>query len=265
MPDRPIPYPTLLKLITSRGPAGVLGLVFVLSSLFVLTPALLVASRAFTQPYERYDFDNIRQHGTAAVARITSITPLTNVTVNSEHPLLISYSYPGASGPVADQFQTLELAKASRLQAGNTLNIKMLHQQSVIPSLTPFSFPFKYFFIMPGVFLLIGIPFLLIGFVPTLRDYKLYRHGIAQKAKVLGISTRVISTSRLRQQQAFVVSYEYAGVTQPKLQGESLTDDLLLVQEKKFGDPVDIFVSETDETKSCLVPRLEALKNNWQL
>ncbi|WP_220235736.1 hypothetical protein, partial [Hymenobacter ginsengisoli] len=62
-----------------------------------------------------------------------------------------------------------------------------------------------------------------------------------------------------------VVSYHYAGSANPQLFGESSTSDLLFVQEKKFGDPVDIFVSETDETKSCLVPRLAALKNNWQL
>jgi len=265
MPARTVPFSLLLKLLRSRGPAGILGLVFVLSSLLILTPMLLVISRTLTQPYERYDFAEIRRHGTPAVARITSIAPLTNVTINGENPRVISYTYPSAGGPVADQFQTLELAKLTSLKAGDTIRVNALNQQSIIPSLEPFSFPFHFFFILPGIFLLIGLPFFLIGFLPALRNYKLYQHGIAKKATVVGISTKVISTSRHSQQKAFVVSYEYAGLTQPRLLGESLTDDLLLVQEKKFGDQVDIFVSETDETNSCLVPRLEALKNNWQL
>jgi hypothetical protein len=264
MPKRNVPFSILLKLLRSRGPAGILGLVFVLSSLFFLTPLLLFLSHTFTQPYERYDFADIQRHGTAAVARITSIEPLTNVTVNGENPRVISYTYSGASGPVADQFQTMELAKLSHLQVGDTIRVMALHRQSVIPALKPFSFPFRFFFILPGVFLLLGIPFFLIGFLPALRSYRLYQHGLVKKATVVGISTKVISTSRHRQQTAFVVSYEYAGLTQPRLLGESLTDDLLLVQEKKFGDEVKIFVSETDETKSCLVPRLEALQYNWQ-
>ncbi|MDO7887121.1 hypothetical protein [Hymenobacter cheonanensis] len=265
MPDRPVPLTVLLKLSRLRGPAGVLGLVFVLGSLFVLTPALLVASRNFTQSYERYDYDAIRDHGTVATAHIISITPVLNTTINGEHPRVISYTYPSPAGNVADQFQTLELAKLGGLQAGDTIRIRALNQQSIIPSLRPFSFPFGYFFILPGVFLLVGLPFFLWGFLPAWRAYQLYRHGIVRKATVTGISSRVISTSRHSQQSVLVVSYDYASLTGQKLAGESPTDDLLLVREKKFGDAVDIFVSDTDETKSCLVPRLDALKHNWQL
>ena len=265
MPDRTVPFSTLLGLLKSRGPFGILGLVFVLMPLLILVPLLLVLTHTLSQPYERYDFERIKREGSAAVASITRVEPLTNVTYNGENPRVISYTYPGAGGAAADKFQTMDLDKVSRLQAGDTITVKTLGQESVIPSLEPFSFPFEFFFILPGIFLLIGIPFLLIGLLPALRDYRLYKHGLVQEATVLGISTKTIKMSRSNSQQAYLVSYEYAGLTTPKLLGESLTNDLLLVQKKKFGDKVKIFVSETDETKSCLVPRLEALKNNWQI
>jgi hypothetical protein len=265
MPDRIVPFSTFWGLLKSRGPFGILGLVFVLMPLLILVPLLLVLSHTLSQPYERYDFEHITRQGTTAVASITSVEPLTNVTINNEHPRVISYTYPGAGGAVADNFQTMDLDKVSRLKVGDTITIKTLGKESVIPSLEPFSFPFQFFFILPGVFLLIGIPFLLIGLLPALRDYRLYKRGLVQDATVLGISTKTIRMSRSSTQQAYVVSYEYAGLTTSKLVGESLTNDILLVQEKKFGDKVKIFVSETDETKSCLVPRLEALKNNWQI
>jgi hypothetical protein len=259
MPDRIVPFTTLLGLLKSRGPFGLLGLVFVLGPLLLLTPLLLVLSHTLTQPYERYDFDNIERHGTAATARITGIELVTNVTINNEHPRLISYTYPSAGQLATDRFQTMELAKVSSLKQGDTIGIKALNGQSIIASLEPFSFPFHFFFIIPGIFLLIGIPFLLIGLLPALKIYNLYKHGRVEKAKVLGIATKTITMSRSSSQQGFVISYEYAGLASPRLLGESFTNDLLLVQEKKFGDEVKIFVSETDETKSCLVPRLEAL------
>ncbi len=265
MPDRNVPFSTLWGLLKSRGPFALLGLVFVFIPMFILIPMLLVLSHTLGQPYERYDFDNIKRQGTAVAATITDIEPLTNVTMNGEHPRVISYTYPSEGGVAADKFQTMDLDKVSRLKTGDAIGIKTLGKESVIPSLEPFSFPLEFFFLLPGIFLLIGIPFLLIGLLPALRVYRLYKHGLVQDATVLGISTKTIRMSRANTQQVFVVSYEYAGLTGPKRLGESLTNDLLLVQEKKFGDKVKIFVSETDETNSCLVPRLEALKNNWQV
>jgi hypothetical protein len=265
MPDRIVPLSTLLTLLKSRGPFGLLGLVFVLMPLLILVPLLLVLSHTLKEPYEQYDFENINRHGSAAVAHITRLAPVLNVTINGEHPQLISYTYSSAGRTMADKFQTMDLDKVSGLKEGDSIDVKALGSESIIPSLEPFSFPFHFFFILPGIFLLIGIPFLLIGLLPALRTYRLYQHGLVQEATVLGISTKTIRMSRSNSQQSYLVSYEYAGLYTPKLLGESLTNDFLLVQEKKFGDKVKIFVSETDETKSCLVPRLEALKNNWQI
>ena len=46
--------------------------------------------------------------------------------------------------------------------------------------------------------------------------------------------------------------------------GKSKTDDLSILNKKKQNDTIKIFVSD-DETLSCLIPKLEALKNNWKL
>jgi len=52
---------------------------------------------------------------------------------------------------------------------------------------------------------------------------------------------------------------------QNKIFGACKPSDLWLTMTKKEGDKIKIFVSEKDASKSCLVPDLEAFKNNWDL
>jgi hypothetical protein len=221
---------------------------------------------ATRRPFEKYDYKEIVRSGTPATARITDISLVTNVNVNGQSPRLITYQYSSNGQPCTDQFETFDTEQASTLRPSDTLAIKVLDGESVIPSLKPYSFPHTALLAaIPILFALIGLPFLLIGALPTLKKYRLYRHGLARTGTVQGITARPIRTFSGSSTPSYIVSYQYAGSANPQLFGESSTNDLLFVQEKKFGDPVGIFVSATDETKSCLVPRLAALKNNWQL
>jgi hypothetical protein len=258
---RPVRLTTLWSLLRERGPVGVLGLVFTLSSVFLLLPMLLVMMATLRQPYERYDYAAIVREGTATTARVTDTRLLTNVQVNGESPRLITYTYNAGGQPRTDQFATFD---ATDLAAGSSVGIRARDGESVIPTLQPFAFPFGWFFILPGIFLLLGSIFLLIGLLPALRKYRLYRYGQVQEAIVQGIESRLVRMSRSSATQGYAVSYTYPGLHQAQLFGEDRTNDVLLVNEKKLGDKLQILVSETDETQSCLFPRSEALKNNWQ-
>jgi hypothetical protein len=260
MPNRPIKLSTLLTLARLKGPLG-MGLAFVLGPLFLMLPALFFITSAAKKPYEQYDYQDIKLNGTTTMASVTNVAPVLNVSMNGQHPNLISYNYLKDGQPTPDNFQTMG---KHQFKVGDIIQIKTMNGQSIIPTLEPFSFPYQLFLLVPAIFFVIGMPFLLVGLIPAIKNYKLYKNGIVKEATVLGISTKSIGFGNIRQ-EAFLVNYEYPGFAQPKLFGESTTNDLLLVNEKRFGDKVKIFVSERDETKSCLVPRLEAIKNNWAI
>jgi hypothetical protein len=50
-----------------------------------------------------------------------------------------------------------------------------------------------------------------------------------------------------------------------KIIGESITSDFSIMSDKKKGDFVPIFVSTENEEKSCIIPKLQSLKNNWNI
>jgi hypothetical protein len=50
-----------------------------------------------------------------------------------------------------------------------------------------------------------------------------------------------------------------------KIIGESFTTDFSIMSDKKKGDFVPIFVSPENEKKSCIVPKLQSLRNNWNI
>lgn len=65
--------------------------------------------------------------------------------------------------------------------------------------------------------------------------------------------------------KAIIVHYEYQ-VDGEKLMGESLNSDFSLLSDKKKGDYVPIFVMRgKKKVPSCVVPKLEALRNHWAI
>lgn len=60
------------------------------------------------------------------------------------------------------------------------------------------------------------------------------------------------------------VHYQYTTSNGHTLLGKSRTNDYTLVN-GRHGDTIKIFASPDDETKSCIIPHLEAAHNNWSL
>lgn len=242
-----------------------MGLAFILGPMLMLVPMLLVKS-ATQRPFEKYNYEEIIRSGTPATAHITDIYLVTNVNVNGQSPRLITYQYTDGGQPRTDQFETFDTERASTLHPNDELSIKVLDGKSIIPALKPFSFPFTTLLLaIPGLFTLVGLPFLLIGLLPTLKKYRLYRYGLVRAGTVQGITAQSRIASLASAVPGYIVSYQYAGLAQLQVFGESLTNDMLLVNSKKLNDTVQILVSPTDEKTSCLLPRLVALKNNWQI
>ena len=264
MANRPVKFTTFLALLRRYGLLSLPGLLFTGSALFIVLPMTWLLSSGLRKGYEKYDYAAIARDGQATTARITDIAVQYNTSINGEHPRLISYEYEAGGQMRPDKFQTMEADKLAMLHVGDNIQIKELNGQSVIPELKQFSFPFGVFYILPGVFLLLGLPFMLIGLVPALRTYRLYKYGELRQGTIAGSSSNLFM-SLLHLQQTTQVAYYYPDRHGARRYGESSTADPVLIYERRPGDAVPLFVSPTDEGRSCLVPRLEALKNNWQL
>lgn len=258
MDKRQVKLATLFTLVRRRGPLATIGLIFMLISVFILFPIIIIINLVGKQPYQDYNYNDIEAKGIELPAKVSGIKILYNQTYNGYHPQVISYTYQNNGRPASDKFETIEDIQG--LKDGDTIKIKVLNGESKIKGLESFSFPFGIFFIIPGIFFSIGLIFLLIVSVPAWKLYNLYRKGIVKDAVIVEIHNYARGVINFRKD--LLVNYYYTGSHGNKVFGSSLTD-MTILMEKQLNDTIKIFVSEDDETKSCMVPKLEALKNNW--
>jgi hypothetical protein len=261
---RNVPKAVLFKLIKSKKPFGYLGLVFTVLSLLIFLPVTLIMSSSFSQPHEKYDFNAIEKNGKAMEATVDAVEIMGNVTVNGQNPRLIIYTYITDGQAVTDKFQTFDLDKADNLNQGDKIMVKVYNGQSVIADIKPYRFPYAIMLAGPLMFIVIGSIFLLIALIPALKKYKLYKTGIVKDAEIISMAPTGFGVRGMHR-QSLLVNYFFMGRNGTKVFGESVTDEYSLLHEKKSGDTVKVFVSGEDESKSCLVPKLESLKYGWKL
>jgi hypothetical protein len=262
--SRPVKFKTLFTLVKIRGPLAIIGIVLTLASLLFVLPTVIIISSALKTPFEGYNFKEIEKNGIEKTAKITFIKSVNNVSINNEHPQLISYEYENNGQRIADKFETLDLEKIAAFSIGQEIKVLVNQNQSIIKGLKPFSFPTGLFLLFPVIFLLIGIPMLLVGILPALRTFNLYKTGLVKDAYLVALDTNAI-VSALRFNQSVLVHYYFLNEFGSKVFGKSTTSDLLMLKDKKAGDIVKVFVSENDGNKSCLIPGLEAMKYNWSI
>lgn len=240
-----------------------MGLIFMTMSLMSLVVLFFVSSEV-SEPYENYDYKAIQQNGVEKQAVITGLGPLSNVSVNGQNPVVISYDYKGGTRTVSDKFQTFNLEKTLNYKQGDTLTIKTYNNESAVVGLEPYSFPLGPILIGPGIFLIVGSIFFLIGFIPALKIYRLYQNGIVKEATVFSMYIDS-GTSRSNFGKSIIVNYHYLDSRSNKVAGTSYTSDLSIMQHIRPDDIIKIFVSEIDEIQSTMVPKKLAVKNGWRV
>lgn len=261
---RQVDFWILFRLLKSKRSIAFIGLVFTSLAIIVFIPMVFILSATLKAPYEKYNFESIVSDGVEKSAEIRAIHPIYNVSINGEHPVVISYVFENNGKNISDKFETLDLEKITNLNVGSKIKILEYQNQSMIKDLRPFSFPVYLFYLFPVLFLLFGVPLLLIGLIPALRIFNLYKTGIIKEAHIIAMSPNS-GTFSIFSKPSVLVNYYYFDEYKNKVFGESTTTDFLILNEKKAGDIVKIFVSEKDENKSCLIPKFEAMKNNWDV
>ncbi|MGC4041667.1 MAG: hypothetical protein QM710_13005 [Flavobacterium sp.] len=259
---RSVSTKTLIDLLKEKKRFFSLGSIFILASVFVLFPMVVFMISTFFEPYQKYDTKAILSKGTTEKATITSTRPVTNISVNGQHPLEISYVYDVDGKEIEDRFQTMDLDKAANLRGGSIINIKSYGNESVITSLKPYSFPFEFMLVLPFVFLVLGIVFFSIALFPALKKYKLYKNGVVTDAHFIGIS--LFSSTPLANDRMANVDY-YFTKNGHTVYGTSTTAEFLPISLKTKDDIIKVFVNPEDESQSCYIPKSAIQKNNWNI
>lgn len=226
---------------------------------------MLIAFLWFDIATPTVDYDQIMEKGSATTGKVTHIQTLYNVTINGVHPSIISYKYSANGRDIDAEFYVLETTKVDNLSVGDSLEVKYLNDESALTSFDQYNG--SWVFIFPLIFLLIGIiPISILWFIVS-KTINLYKHGRVAVAEVLSMTRDQVTVRSIfsKPKLTSVVHYQYKDVMGKMLLGEAKTIDQAMINSIKTGDTIKIFVSPDNESRSTLIPRHEAVRNNWKV
>lgn len=252
MSQRNVSISTLFKLTLTTSKLPIVGLALLFFSA-VLFPLISLQVSTITGEFAKYDYSALDNDSKEYTATITDISVMGNVSINGRNPYIISYTFNYNNSERYDNFATTDWLKAANLTTGDEITILANSEKSKIKGFDSLQFPYQIFYvfyIMPTVFLVGGLILVLLGLIPALKTYKIYKNGIVKD----GIIELMVP-----KKNNVLVTYSYEGAAGVKLSGKSIHKFADVFPLKKMNDPIKIFVLPTDERKSAMVP----LKNNW--
>lgn len=260
---RKVKLSTKLSILKKKPIPMLFGFLFTLIPLFLVILLWIVFS-SIGNDTPSVDIDLINSKGTIKIARITDLETQYNITINGVHPTIINYSYDDNGQLVNSKYRVLEERKIENLEIGNDIEIKEHEGNSVIIGLKPYDFGMGFFLLFPIPFLIIGLPFLIYSILNLKKELKLYKFGKVSKGKIISMIPKSgLPVSNVG--QGIIIHYEYETRNGNKLIGESFTDDFSIMNDKKKDDYVPILVSSENDNNSCIVPKLESLRNGWNI
>jgi MFS family permease len=106
----------------------------------------------------------------------------------------------------------------------------------------------------------LALIFFILSFIPALKKYKLLKQGRFKK----GYIVLMLPASDMNGEgKHLTIHYYYNGSTGKKLYGEDNTPDMDMLTKYKKDDEIKIAVSDTDETKSCIVSPSDIKRYGW--
>ena len=152
--------------------------------------------------------------------------------------------------------------KIDGMNVGDPIQVKYFAESSIIVGLEPFDFPLSIILNFLIVFLVIGLVILTVLYLRVKNEINLYRNGEIKDAEIVSMTPKNgLSISGIG--QGVTVHYQYKTARGQNILGESFTSDYTILNSKKQGDLIKIFVSVDNESKSCLISKSDQLRNNW--
>jgi hypothetical protein len=260
---RPVGFKTIFDLLKQKRTHLTLGLVFTLMPLGVGV-VLLSVFTMLDSDVPKVDYEQVNKNGQSTTATITKIVTQQNVTINDQHPSIISYKYSNGDKEIETQYRVLDPDKIQSMNVGDTIEVKYLSDSSILPGLERFEFPLGFFLRILTPLLVVGLALLIFLYLRVRNEIDLYRRGEVRDAQIISMTlTRGLPISGIG--QGITVHYRYDTTRGQSIVGESFTNDYSLLNSRKQGDIVKIFVSADDESKSCLISKLDEVRNNWKI
>lgn len=187
--SRQVGFKTILALLKQRRMNLSVGLIFTLLPFAIGGMFLLIISLIDSEIPDA-DYESISSSGMLTTATITDIETQSNITVNNEHPSIISYKYFKGDIEVDGIYRSLDPDKINRMDIGDTILVKYLADSSMIVGLEPFKFPFDILFNILISFLVIGLFMLGLLYLRIRNELNLYKHGQVKDAELISMTPK---------------------------------------------------------------------------
>jgi len=261
---RQVNFKTKYELLKHRPFQSLLGIYLIGFTLLFITVSFILTSSLEDKTIPNVDYNEINEKGQLTLGVITNIDIKENITDNGEHPAIITYKYNKNGQEFESKYQILAPDKVAQMEIGDQIEIKYLGHQSILAEFESYSFPAGLFALFPLPFLIIGLILLIPSFTKLKKDLNLYKFGDVRDAELI-FMTPQSGFLPWNFAQRISVRYKYKTSTGQSIIEESLTTDFSIINEKKQGDIIKIFVSRDDETKSTLAPKIESIRNDWRI
>lgn len=231
-------------------PGILLGIFITLLSLFFFSLVAIIPS-LMKEPYESSNYKEIQNNGENIRGVVINKKENLNITINGEHPTVISYKFKLNDNERFAKYRTLENDKILNLKVNDTINLKYLKGETKIDALEPFSFSIMPFLFIPLPFIIIGIVIIILSLKPYLLERKIIKYGEARKGTIVSIfpfSGFPITNFG----KHVLVNYYYFSQTGEKLYGKAKIINLNVLNGKKIDNNIEIVVLKEDELKSTI-------------
>lgn len=259
---RPVKFKTkweLFKLTPIRLFLGIYLVIFT-SFFFVISFTLTRSFKDKSVP--DLDYDQISKEGKTTTGFITEIRPNYNYTINGQNPSIISYEFLINGEKIKSSYQIFEPDRVAEMKIGNEIEVKHIDTKSIISGIEPYEFPAELFFLIPLPFFIIGLILIISIYLKANKTILLYMYGQVKDAELISILP-VSSFFPINFSQRIRIRYKYSFNQNEIYFGETQITDFSIVNEKRPGDSIKIFVSTDKLSVSTLIPKLESIRNNW--
>lgn len=261
--SRKVKFSTVINTLKKKPIPMLFGFLFtLLPFFFAILFGIIFSSIGNDTPEINYNL--INENGKEIKAEITNIETQYNLTINGVHPTIISYQYIVENNTLNSKYKVLEETKIEKFNVGSIIEIKELDGKTIIKNIEPYEFVSSIFLFALLPFLIIGILFLIYSLTKMNKELKLYKYGKLESGKIISMIPKQ-GFSVLNIGQGIIIHYEYKTSNNEKIIGESFTTDFSIISDKKKDEFTPIFVSSENEEKSCIVPKLQSLRNNWNI